>query len=201
MSSPAATPTAPRLLEPVTAALLGLAAVLTAVAAYLSGVQAGDEDAARARSIELNSRANALTNEATQVRAADSAMFAAWAEAGFGDNEDLTDYLLTLMRPELRTAVEAWAESDADTPFEEPSYTIQAESDAEASFAEAAEHDADAQQAAEKGDGYDKSTIFLALALFFAGIASTFRSRRFAYGSLAVSTLALAAGGLQLLTV
>ena len=194
-------PTESRLLEPITATLLGLAAVLTAVAAYLSSVQGGDEDEARARAIATSSQGHSLTNEVTQIRAADQAMFAAWAEAGFGDNDDLADYLLTLMRPELQAAADEWLESENLTPFEEASYVIHAEADAEEAFAEADAHEAKAQKAADKGDGYDKSTIFLALALFFAGIATTFHSRRFAYGALVVSFAALAAGGVQLLIV
>ncbi len=192
----------PRWLEPVSAFLLGLGAVLTALAAYLSAVQAGDEDEARARSIEHNARSYALTNTATQVRAADQAMFAAWAEAGFTDNDELTEYLTTLMRPELNTALEAWAETDddgPDTPFGMDQYSIAEEDEATEARAAAEKEDARAKTAADRGDGYDKSTIYLALGLFFAGIGTTFRRRSYAAGLLAVSAASLAIGTVQLL--
>ena len=192
----------PRWLEPVSAFLLGLGAVLTALAAYLSAVQAGDEDEARARSIEHNARSYALTNTATQVRAADQAMFAAWAEAGFTDNDELTEYLTTMMRPELNTALEAWAETDddgPDTPFGMDQYSIAEEDEATEARAAAEKEDARAKTAADRGDGYDKSTIYLALGLFFAGIGTTFRRRSYAAGLLAVSAASLAIGTVQLL--
>ena len=193
----------PRWLEPVSAFLLGLGAVLTALAAYLSAVQAGDEDEARARSIEHNARSYALTNTATQVRAADQAMFAAWAEAGFTDNDELTEYLTTLMRPELNTALEAWAETDddgPDTPFGMDQYSIAEEDEATEARAAAEKEDARAKTAADRGDGYDKSTIYLALGLFFAGIGTTFRRRSYAIGLLGVSALSLVVGTVTLLT-
>jgi hypothetical protein len=202
---PSATVTSePRWLEPVSALLLGLAAVLTAVAAYLSSVQSGDEDEARARSIDANARAYSLTNAATQTRAADQAMFAAWAEAGFDESAvGLAEYLTTLMRPELQTAIAAWSETPdeggPDTPFEMAEYVIPAELEADEARAEGAEQDDVAQAAAEKGDGYDKSTIYLALALFFAGIATTFRRRTYAGTLLAVSAVAVVVGAVQLL--
>ena len=208
MSQPAPEPASEpaseaRWLEPLSALLLGLGAVLTALAAYLSAVQAGDEDEARACSIEHSSRSFALTNTATQVRAADQAMFAAWAEAGFTDNEDLTEYLTTLMRPELNTALEAWADTDDDgpeTPFGMDEYTIAEEDQAAHAHAEATAEDARAQSAADRGDGYDKSTIYLALGLFFAGIGTTFRRRSYAAGLLGVSAVSILIGTVQLLT-
>ena len=193
----------PRWLEPASAFLLGLGAALTALAAYLSAVQAGDEDEARARSIEHNARSFALTNTATQVRAADQAMFAAWAEAGFADNDDLTEYLTTLMRPEFNTALEAWAETDddgPDTPFGMDEYVIAEADEAEQARAEAKAEDARAKTAADRGDGYDKSTIYLALGLFFAGIGTTFRRRSYAAGLLAISAVSIVIGSAQLIT-
>ena len=190
-------------LEPVSAFLLGLGAVLTALAAYLSAVQAGDEDEARAKSIEHNARSFALTNTATQVRAADQAMFAAWAESGFTASDDLTEYLMTLMRPELVEAINAWSETDEDgpeTPFGMAEYSIAEEAEAAEALAAAESADARAQQAADQGDGYDKSTIYLALGLFFAGIGTTFRRRTYAAGLLAGSAVSLAVGTITLLT-
>ncbi len=192
-----------RLIEPVSAFLLGLGAVLTALAAYLSAVQAGDEDEARAKSIEHSARSFALTNTATQVRAADQAMFAAWAESGFGDTDDLTEYLMTLMRPELVDAITTWGDTDddgPDTPFEMAENPIAEEAEAADARTAAEAADARAQQAADKGDSYDKSTIYLALGLFFAGIGTTFRRRSYAIGLLGVSALSLVVGTVTLLT-
>ena len=190
-------------LEPLSAFLLGLGAVLTALAAYLSATQAGDEDEARAKSIEHNARSFALTNTATQVRAADQAMFAAWAESGFTGSDDLTEYLTTLMRPELVEAIGTWSETDDDgpeTPFGMAEYSIAEEAEAAEALAAAESEDARAQEAADKGDGYDKSTIYLALGLFFAGIGTTFRRRTYSAGLLVVSAVSLAVGTITLLT-
>ena len=191
----------PRWLEPFSAILLGLAATLTAIAAYMSSVEGGDEDEARAGSIEETAKAYALTNIATQTRAADQAMFAAYAQSAFADTgEGLPEYLLGMMRPVLNEAVLAWTDTPddgPDTPFEMAEYTVESEVEAEVARAAAEKHDAKAQAAAEKGDNYDKSTIYLALALFFAGIATTFRSRRYSGLLLSVSTIAVVVGAIS----
>ena len=189
-----------RFLEPLTAMVLGLAAVLTAVAAYLSSVQGGNEDEARADAIKYTAEANAATNAAIQTRAADQAMFASWSESSYSDNDDFAEYLMTLMRPEPKVAIEALgtSENDAPTPFELDDYVIADEQSATETFADADTAEKKAKVAADRGDAYDKSAIFLALALFFAGIATTFRRRLFATGLLAVGTVTLVIGAVQL---
>lgn len=190
----------PRWLEPVSAVLLGLAAVLTALAAYLSAAQAGDEDQARAESIRHNAEANAFTNAATQIRAADQAMFAAWADAAYNDDDEFSAYLMTLMRPELNTAIETWSDTgdDVDTPFELDLYVIEEAEKAEESFQAMAAADKRAQIAADRGDTYDKSTVFLALSLFFGGVASLFSRRRYSGTMLAIGAVTLVIGAFQL---
>lgn len=191
-----------RLLEPITALVLGLAAVLTALAAYLSAVQGGDEAEARAAAIKSNSEANSAVNGAIQTYAADQAMFATWAESNYGENADLSEYLMTLMRPELKTAIDEWSadESDAETPFEMASYVIEDDAIAEAGFAEAEKQEAKAEAAADKGDAYDKAAIFLALALFFAGIATTFRRKVYSGSLLALAGVSMVVGAVTLIT-
>ncbi|MFS3128653.1 hypothetical protein ACLM5J_09630 [Nocardioides sp. Bht2] len=191
-----------RLLEPITALVLGLAAVLTALAAYLSATQGGEEAEARAAAIKANSEANSAVNGSIQTYAADQAMFATWAESNYGENTELSEYLMTLMRPELKTAIEEWTadDSDAETPFEMASYVIEDDAFAEAAFADAEKQEAKAKEAADKGDAYDKAAIFLALALFFAGIATTFRRRIFSGALLGLGTISMVVGAVTLVT-
>lgn len=198
----AAAPEESNRLETWTAIVLGVAAVLTAVAAYFSAAQGGDEAEARATSIAANSEANSLVNSAIAIESADQAMFAKWAETSHENNEELTTYLLDLMRPELKDAILAWGDdaSGAQSPLQLDSYVIAEDAQAEAAYDVRDKADAKAATAADKGDTYDKATVFLALSLFFAGIATTFRRRRLSTLLLGVAVVALVIGGAQLAT-
>lgn len=189
-------------LETATAIVLGVAAVLTAVAAYFAAAQGGEEAEARAASIAANSEANSLVNSSIAIHSADQAMFAKWAESSQAEDSSIADYLLELMRPELKTAVLEWADdsSGALSPLELETYVIAEDAQAEVAYDERDAADVKAAAAAEKGDAYDKSTVFLALALFFAGIATTFRRRRLSVFLLGLGTVAMLIGGIQLVT-
>lgn len=201
-AAPSADPEQDNRLETWTAIVLGVAAVLTAVAAYFSAAEDGDEAAARATSIAANSEANSLVNSAIAIQAADQAMFAKWAETNHQGNEELTAYLLDLMRPELKDAIVAWGEdtTDAQSPLDLDSYVTAEDAQAQTAYDERDAADTLAATAAERGDTYDKATVFLALSLFFAGIATTFRRRRLATLLLGVGVVTLVIGAVQLAT-
>lgn len=192
-------------LQLVAAILLGLAATLTAIAAYNAALKDGDALQGYSNSTRTLSDANAFYAQGNQTFALDQQLFVSYASAAQRDEADLAEYLTTLMRPELAEAVEWWADADeAVTPFDEDvegnPYTI-------ADFEEAAnlEDEAQAQfeegsKADDEGDKFELATVLLALTLFFGGIATLFSKRTASVGLLVVAGVTLVAGGAQLAT-
>src|SRR5688572_21331447 len=102
------------------AIVLGLAAVLTALASYNSSKADGDGQQNRADAGRSLSDANFFYSQGNQVFAGDQALFVAFATAAQEGNTDVAGYLTTLMRPELEAAVEWWQATDeAVTPFDD----------------------------------------------------------------------------------
>lgn len=189
-------------LQLLAAILLGIAATLTAVSAYQASLSDGKALDSYTKSNAALSDANYFYSQGNQTYAGDQQLFVQYATAGQTGNEDLTSYLTTLMRPELADAVTWWQQDpDALTPFDESDanpYVIAEFDEADAKSAEAAKLYKAGATEGDRGDEFQLSTVLLALTLFFGGIATLFRRRATAVGLLGVSTIALAAGCLQL---
>ena len=186
----------------VAAVLLGLAATLTAVAAYQAAIQDGKVLAHYNDAAATLSDANFYYNQGNQTYAADQQLFVQYATTAQADQTQAAAYMETLMRPELLDAVDWWREdADALTPFDDDPanpYAIAEFAEAERLTAESGAANEKAQAAGERGDDFQLATVLLALTLFFAGIATLFRRRFLSWTLLTVGLVSLAAGGLQL---
>lgn len=187
----------------VAAILLGIAATLTALAAYNAALKDGEALEGYTTSNAALSESNYWYAQGNQTYAGDQQLFVAYATAVQEGQVDLSDYLLTLMRPEMAAAVEWWLEDpDAVTPFDESEtnpYVIAEFAEGEAEGVRSQEAFAEGRTADEVGDEFELATVLLALTLFFGGIATLFRRRAISVGLLVVATLTMLAGAGQFL--
>ena len=186
----------------VAAILLGIAATLTAIAAYNAALTDGDALQGYTNSTRSLNDANVFYAQGNTTASSDQALFVEYANASFAGESDRAEYLLTLMRPELAEAVAWWEATDeAVTPFDDLEgnpYMIaefdqarELEEQAQAEFDEAVDKD-------EQGDEFELATVFFALSLFFGGIATLLAKRAVTTGLLVVSVLSLAVGSVIL---
>jgi len=193
-----------RLIEIVAVLLLGIATVGTAWCGYQSSQWNGEQtDLARAASDE-RVEASRLFGLATQRIAYDAGIVAQYAEAVQTGNDNLAQfYRQTLVRPAFLPMLDQWQAqvTAGNTPtslFEDPGYLETQFSDYQKAVDQAEALTTASQQANATAETYVITTILLAVALFFAGVTSSFRyqpARAFLI-LLALGTVAVAAARL-----
>ena len=187
-----------RIIEVLTVLLLALATVGSAWCAYQVSQWNGKEtDAARASAVaRINgSREYAL---ATQKVAYDAASVAQYAEAVVDGNERLQQFLRTsIIRPGFLPLLDEW-QTYIDETGEAPPNLVENEEYLAGLFAESTEFDEAAlassiegDEAGRNADDYIVTTLFMASALFFAGITASFASRMTRMVLLAASAVTL----------
>jgi len=194
-----------RLLELVATIILAAATIGTAWSGYQatrwSGVQAGDYVTASGLRVES---AKASTT-AGQDRLYDSQVFSQWLNADQTGNTALAALYERRFRPEFRPAFDAWIAPDPlnnasapPGPLYMPQYVSADAARSEDLEKQAADMFSDGNDANEIGDEYVLNTVFLASALFLAGIAGRFSWRAARIAVLVTSAIALAAGFLNI---
>lgn len=161
--------------ETISVIILGIAATLTAIAAWLSGVSGGDEAEARESANAALTDANFFFNEASASRVEDGQLFIAWLEASQNGGE--TEFIENLMTPNLIESIDYWnTTEEAATPFDEDGpYEELFVPEGQQKQAEYEQHLVEADDAAAKGDKLDLSNVVFAVALFAAGIVAVFK--------------------------
>jgi len=193
-----------RLLEVIAVLLLGITTVGTAWCGYEASQWNGQQSDLARQSSDERVEAGRLFGLATQKVAYDSSIIAQYAIAAQAGNTALTDfYRKTLVRSDFLPVLDKWiAEVKAGgTPTnltEDQDYLTAQFGDYRAATAKAEALSAESQQAGNTGDQYVVTTILLAVALFFAGVTSSFRYRpaQAFLLILAVGTVAVAASRL-----
>ena len=192
-------------LEVWIAALLGVVAILTAVATYNAVIEDGDTLANFNEGIRLNVEAAERDSAGTQEYATDQSTYLEFIKSDQEGNQDVAQYFRnTLFSPELEEGVK-WVEKggkDAVSPFQEESpYTRPEWTKAEelrkrtsSKFAEAKVHD-------EDGDKYVLATVVLSIALFLLGIAGVNRQYRVQLGLTALGAVVAVVGLIQIAAV
>ena len=193
-----------RILEVVAVLLLGITTVGTAWCGYEASQWNGQQSDLARQSSDERVEAGRLFGLATQKVAYDSSIIAQYAIAAQAGNTALTDfYRKTLVRSDFLPVLDKWiAEVKAGgTPTnltEDQDYLNAQFADYKAATAKAEALSAESQQAGNTGDQYVVTTILLAVALFFAGVTSSFRYRpaQAFLLILAIGTVAVAASRL-----
>lgn len=192
------------------ALILGLAAVLTAWAAFrgsLTGDLVLKNYSSQQATIAL---ANDTFSRADQQEQLETTLFLDWAVAVSTGSADAADYLAQVMSDELNAAVEWWASQPEDsipaTPFTSdnpayanlPSQVLIAEGEAlldEAETMRLAAEDADT-----RSDRFDLANVFFAVVLFVAGLATLVNRRSIQVGFLTLGTVGVIVGFVVLAT-
>lgn len=185
--------------ELVAALLLGIAGVLTAYAAYNGALAGGDALKGYTQSSRTTADANGFYTDYSQTYNADQALFLQYQLLVEQGNQDTADVIKdNLFSQELIVATDAWlafpeGEGPA-TPLDTDEYVIEALTSAQDLTAQADLEFDEAQKIDDQGDNFDLAAVFLAVSLFFAGIAALFKVRRIQLAMLAGSALLLLPG-------
>lgn len=193
---------ATRWIEIVGVVVLGMAALLTAIAAYNAALKDGEALQGYSESTQLLSDANQQYAEAQQTFALDQGLFVQYAVAVTDNNTDVVRFLELQMRPELLAAIEWWQGNEpALTPFDEDptnpyanvsqETAVDLEEQAIAKFEEGSKAD-------EDGDQFELANVLFALALFFAGVGTIFRKENLQRAVIAVAAVAVVGGAIML---
>ena len=190
-----------RLLEVIAVVLLAISTLGTAWSGYQASQWSGVQSEDNQRETNHRLEANRLFARSIQTFTYDSNVIAFYAQAVATNNTALARFYRTSMaRKELLPYLDKWEATvragGTPTPLlEDPQY-INAQSGGYSAEQDAAEKAArTAQEAAQRSQSYTLNTIVLAVALFFAGVTSSFRYRsvRTLLIILAILTLSFAA--------
>jgi hypothetical protein len=194
-----------RAIEVLTVVLLGVATVASAWCAYqASRWNAIETDEARATT-EARVEQARLFATGTQVGSYDSNVLLAYAQAVAADQATLAEFIrTTLMRPEFEPVLETWEqEVEAETAQLSPipaneDYTAALFAGATVAEQSAVDASARAADAGSNAEAYLLITLFMASALFFAGVVSSFASRGPRVVLLTMSMVTLAVGAARI---
>jgi len=177
-------PEAPRKdpwLEVGAALLLALSALTTAWCSYQGGRWGGRGNALLNQSNSQERQGLALTLQSNQLLLLDTSMFFQWLGARDAGKDDAARFYADRFRPEMKQAFEAWL---AEKPFEGASvdphpftpalYHSQLVLDAQAAHERSSRLLDQATEATGISARYVQTTVLVAAAMFFAGIATKF---------------------------
>ena len=177
-----------KILETVTAVLLGVTTLLSAWAAWVGSLHGGHEQIHFTESNNTASSAVALYNDATQLVVQDAAIWSsiqnytldAQAAAAEGDDAKLqiaTVKLQTLegvCSPEFKTAID-WARETGKSPFEMEGYAKSYYEEAAAILQKSQDFLEEGKQDNLNSHRFGLVTVIYSLVLFLLGIAGTFK--------------------------
>jgi hypothetical protein len=192
---------ADRLLELIVVVVLGITTVGTAWCGFQAtrwNARSGELNGVAAQQYIEGARVFGL---ATQRVGYDSNVVSRYAEISQEGNDALLKfYRQSVVRPDFLPVLDRWqAEQKAGKSgvgvFEDKAYLAGQFADYQKTLVAAQQATSDSKEAGQVADGYVRTTILLAVALFFAGVTSSFRYRlaRLILLAAATATVALAA--------
>ena len=171
--------------EVVVTVLLVIAALGTSWSSYQATRWNGEQakSASRTNAIRIEAaRAQGLSQAQSQV---DVATFIAWADADRRGEPALANFYVNRLRPEFRTAFNAWlltnpiTNPDAPpTPFAMPQYQVASRQEAERLDAASEASAADVRRDIDRAGRYVLTVVLYAVVLFFAGMSTKLSDRR-----------------------
>jgi hypothetical protein len=188
------------LIELMAAILLGVAGILTAYAAYNGALAGGDALKGYTQSSRTTADANGFYNDYSQTYNADQALFLQYQLLVEKNDTDTAAVIKdTMFSDALTVATDAWLEipQEADgpaTPLDMDEYKIEALDSAQSLTQQADDEFVGAQTIDDQGDNFDLAAVYLAVALFFAGIAALFKVRKIQIAMLIGSALIILPG-------
>jgi hypothetical protein len=170
-----------RVIEVISAIMLGIVAIATAWSGYQAARWGGEQSTRYSQAGALRTEAVRANNETLIAIVVDANLFFQWINAQADANEDLADYYSSGFRNEFKPAYDAWLATDPfnspeapGSPFAMPEYTEQSLNESSALEQQAGEAFEEGQTANDQADAYVLTTVILASVLFFVGIATGF---------------------------
>jgi len=188
------------MIELIAAILLGLAGLLTGYAAYYGSLADGDSLEGYTSSQRTTADANGDYGDYSQTYTGDQQLFLQYKiNLDQGNTEIAEDIRQNLFSDVLEKATVAWETQPDDdnaraTPLDRDEYVVPAYLAYQEKFDLAEQQFADAKHTNELGDNYGLAQVFLAIALFAAGIAALFKIRKLSIGLLIGSALLILPG-------
>jgi hypothetical protein len=202
-----------RVLETTTTAILSIAAIGTAWAAFQTSQWASRESDAVSASGAARSKAIEATSHAARTEQLDTTIWLQWLSAFRAGDNGQARFLRDRFRPGLLRAQKIWVakavvapdgklvSAPSGTPFTEPQYVIPDAGRATALSNEADRQLSASQHASSMSTKYVVVALVLALVLFFAGMATKFRSPKIQTGLVALALLFGVFGLVRMLTM
>jgi hypothetical protein len=174
--------------------------VATAWSAYWSAIHGGDAIMGYAESNSLTSEAVDVYGDATGQFNYDRTLFLQYAQLRLTDQPEVADALRESFFSDNLAETADWYDGTGDEvtdPFDADSgspYALEEWATGNELTEQADSAYQNAVATDDKGDRFDLSTVFLALALFFGGIATVFQRRSPQVGTLAVGAASFVIG-------
>jgi hypothetical protein len=189
-----------RRMELAAAVLLGLAAIATAWSAYWSATFGGDAIAGYSQANTLTSQAADVYGDATGQFNYDRTLFLQYAGLVLDGNADGAEAMRANFFSDNLEQTVAWYDvsgEDVTDPFDDDAgspYVLEewAEGNDLSDRADRVYQQAVADD--DQGGKFDLATVFLALSLFFGGIATVFRRRLPQLATVGIGTAGLVIG-------
>lgn len=171
-------------IEIITTIIMAITAVGIAWSSYQAARWGGEQSTnfSKASATRLESVRSSLTGY--QAVTLDLILFADWIDAVSSGDQEKAEFLRVRMRDEMKPALDAWLAQD---PFNDPSapkmpfyldsYKISQLEESSKLEEEATVFFNLARAANQNSDDYVLNTVWFASVLFFAGIATRFKSR------------------------
>lgn len=185
--------------------LLGIAAILTAWAAFQSNLLSGDSQKEFTKAALSSDESSFWFNQGNQRTIQDQALWLEYAKAAQAEDEVLTSYIKdSLMDENLSGAIDWYLEQgdEVDSPFVEAKdnpYSIEEYEQGADLDAKTKKQRKEGERLDKWGDDFDAQTVLLAMALFLFGISTVFDSRRVQIGLATFGAIVLVIGAIQLI--
>jgi hypothetical protein len=185
-----------RLISIIEAVLLSLVALVAAWSGYCAAAWDTRSSDLLTQSLELQVAGQAASQEALQIRTFDAVAFDAAFDAYVAGDRPAFRLAVRRLRPEYRSAFNAWlatkpatnADAPAD-PSQLPQYRIPQEARGRALTAKAGVSFRQAVAAGDNSDKYVRLTVILATVLFLIGISGHFPVRAARYALIGIGTV------------
>jgi hypothetical protein len=187
-----------RLTEMLAVLLLGVATVGTAWCGYQSSEWNSEQQQLGRRASDERVESNRQFGLALQTIQYDANIIAQYGQAVVDDDTDLQAFFReSLIRPDFRPVLERWEQEVAQgrapaNLLTDRDYLDQQLAGFEQAQERAAATDIESQEAGDNGDDYVVLTLLLAMALFFAGVTTSFQVAGVRLVLLALSSVAIA---------
>lgn len=171
------------IVEVCAAVVISLAAAMTSWVGFQAALWDGEQAAHYAEAGAARVKATSAATESGQLETADLLMFQGWLSATAQREPLLQAFYRQRFRPEFAMAFEAWLQTKPLTnpaapasPFAMPQYHSRQLAEAQRLQRSADALFSQGQRDNDISDRFVRGTVLLAVALFFGGIAQTFRS-------------------------